>query len=229
MELDSDSSLPDAVPGMTLPDVVLFPQATMPLFIFEPRYRKMLADVLDGNHLMLIATQDRDRASSGDAFEPFHSNATIGLVQSSQKNPDGTSTILLQGLTRVRVQTTFQEEPYRIFSIQALESKSGAESAELERKTTHLTALIRRRSEIGDPLSTEMLRFFDRIDDPEILVDLVAYTMIRDTDRKLQLLGTLPISERYEIVFRHFGKEIREMEFAARLKGKTRSDRIDWN
>jgi len=38
--------LPNEVPVMTLPSATLFPQALLPLYIFEPRYRQMVADTL---------------------------------------------------------------------------------------------------------------------------------------------------------------------------------------
>ncbi|MGE9290375.1 MAG: LON peptidase substrate-binding domain-containing protein [Puniceicoccales bacterium] len=229
MDSEIPYSLPDTVPGMTLPDVVLFPQATIPLFIFEPRYRKMLAQVLDGNHLMLLATQDQERALNEDTFEPYHPAATLGLVQSCQKNPDGTSSILVQGLIRVNAETTYQEDPFRIFSIHPLPSEPGASPLELEQHANHLNALVQRRSEVGSKLSKEILRFFDRIDDPEILVDIVAHTLVPKTEMKLQLLRSLVITKRYELLFDYLTKEIQELELSDKLKGKLDEDRIGWN
>jgi len=229
MDISSSYSLPETVPGMTLPNVVLFPQATIPLFIFEPRYRKMLVQVLDGDPFLLLATQDQDRASKEDTFEPYHSQATLGLVQSSQKNPDGTSAILVQGLVRVTVETTCQEDPFRIFAIQPMLSEAGASAIELEKCADHLNALVQRRSELGTSISKEILRFLGSIDDPEILADLVSHTLICQTHRKLELLGTTDIAKRYEILYRYLREEIQEMELISRLKGNLNDDRIDWN
>jgi ATP-dependent Lon protease len=229
MDSETPISLPDTAPGMTLSNVVLFPQATIPLFIFEPRYRKMLAQVLDGNNLMLIATQDPERSRNEDTFEPYYPNATLGLVQSSQKNPDGTSSILVQGLTRVTAETTYQEDPFRIFSINPVSSEPGATALELEKHADHLNALVQRRSELGSRISRELLRFFDRIDDPEILADLVSHTLIPQTEKKLQLLESMVVSRRYEILFDYLRKEISELELISKLKGKLGDDRIEWN
>lgn len=214
---------------MTLPEVVLFPQATLPLFIFEPRYRKMLANVLAGDRLMLVATQDRDRARQGDGFEPYHTQATLGLVQTSQQNEDGTSSILVQGLIRVCAVTTCQEEPYRVFGIAPVQSEPGGSSLELERKADHLHALIRRRSELDGRISREMLRFLEKIDEPEILADLVAHTLIEDTAAKLGLLGTVSVAERIDRLVAHLRGEVRDLDLARKLKGGLSDDRITWN
>ena len=52
--------LPCEVPVMTLPDATLFPQALLPLHIFEPRYRRMLADVLESDRMFSVAMQKPD-------------------------------------------------------------------------------------------------------------------------------------------------------------------------
>ena len=49
--------LPREVPVMTLPNATLFPQALLPLYIFEPRYRHMLADALHSNRMFSVAMQ----------------------------------------------------------------------------------------------------------------------------------------------------------------------------
>ncbi len=201
----------------------------MPLFIFEQRYRKMLEEVLDGNHLMIVATQDEERARSGDGFEPYHPAATLGMVQSRQKNPDGTSSILVQGLIRVNAETTCQEEPYRIFAMRPVESEAGAPALDLQKKATRLIALIRRRSELGEDISREVLRFFESIDDPEVLADIVAFTLVSKTDEKLRLLRSPVVASRLDILLDHLREEIRRIELIARLKGGLDDDRIPWN
>ncbi len=222
-------SLPETAPGMTLPDIVLFPQATIPLFIFEPRYRMMLDEILSGDRLMILATQDQERARHEETFEPYHSQATLGLVQSSQKNPDGTSSILVQGLVRVTAESTCQEDPYRIFAIHPVPSDPGGSPLELEKRANHLNALIQRRSEIGSPISREIIRFFDSIDDPEILADIVAHTLVSQTGKKLELLESLVVTHRYQLLFEYLRKEIQELELISQLKGNLGDDKIHWN
>src|SRR6185503_9110204 len=49
--------LPREVPVMTLPSAILFPQALLPLYIFEPRYRRMLSDALSSHRMFSVAMQ----------------------------------------------------------------------------------------------------------------------------------------------------------------------------
>ena len=58
MEYINAMELPSAVPVMTLPSATLFPQALLPLYIFEPRYRRMLADTLKAHRMFIVAKRN---------------------------------------------------------------------------------------------------------------------------------------------------------------------------
>ncbi|HVU15963.1 MAG TPA: LON peptidase substrate-binding domain-containing protein [Candidatus Didemnitutus sp.] len=61
--------VPPTLPVMTLPRTVFFPQALLPLHIFEPRYREMLRDVLATTRIFAVARLDPSRANStGSGF-----------------------------------------------------------------------------------------------------------------------------------------------------------------
>ena len=83
---------------MTLRGVVLFPHAMLPLRIFEDRYKKMLSDVLKKDRMFAVVAQ-REKCDDESSEEPPFEVATIGLVRVSKKNPDGTSFVMLQGVS----------------------------------------------------------------------------------------------------------------------------------
>src|SRR2546423_356675 len=109
--------IPSEVPVMTLPNATLFPQALLPLYIFEPRYRQMLADALHSNRMFSVAMQKR-----GNTRESPSPVAGLGLIRVSVGHKDGTSPLFLQGLTRVELQDTVRYKPYRVQRIRALKT-----------------------------------------------------------------------------------------------------------
>ena len=84
---------------MTLPNATLFPQALLPLYIFEPRYRQMLADALHTNRMFSVAMQ-----RPGDSREIPSPVAGLGLIRVSVGHRDGTSHLILQGIARVELE-----------------------------------------------------------------------------------------------------------------------------
>src|SRR5215831_12940638 len=107
--------IPPEVPVMTLPNATLFPQALLPLYIFEPRYRRMLADALHSNRMFSVAMQ-----RPGNTRETPLPVAGLGLIRVSVAHRDGTSHLILQGLARVELQDAVRYKPYRVQRIKAL-------------------------------------------------------------------------------------------------------------
>ena len=95
--------IPSEVPVMTLSGVVLFPQAIMPLHIFEPRYRQMLREVLAGDRIFAVAALD-DASTTPGLAEPAHAVAGVGMIRACRTTADGRSNLILQGLARVELE-----------------------------------------------------------------------------------------------------------------------------
>lgn len=88
--------LPPEVPVMVLPGTQLFPNALLPLFIFEPRYRAMLAHALAGPRMFCVASvKPGVLEPSGD--DDLHPVAGVGLVRACVGKEDGTSTSSSRG------------------------------------------------------------------------------------------------------------------------------------
>ena len=109
--------LPREVPVMTLPNATLFPQAFLTLYIFEPRYRQMLANALHSNRIFSVAMQ-----RPGSTRETPLPVAGLGLIRVSVGHWDGTSHLILQGLARVELEQTVRYKPYRIQRIRPLQT-----------------------------------------------------------------------------------------------------------
>jgi uncharacterized protein len=105
--------IPDRLPVFPLPNVVFFPKTYLPLHIFEPRYRQMVADATIGGQCIAMALLK-------EGWEPdYYGNPSIypilcvGRIVSVQPLSDGRSNILLQGLERCDIQEEHFEKPYR--------------------------------------------------------------------------------------------------------------------
>src|SRR5258707_14935758 len=101
--------LPNEVPVMTLPNATLFPQALLPLYIFEPRYRRMLVDSPNADRMFSIAMQ-----KPGPTRETPSAIAGLGLIRVSVGHQDGTSHLIMQRIVRVQLLEPVRYKPSRI-------------------------------------------------------------------------------------------------------------------
>jgi Lon protease-like protein len=224
--MEMEIVLPDEVAVMTLPEVTFFPQALLPLHIFEPRYRKMLKDVLLTHRLFAVAGVD---PQGGPGDEPPHRIGTIGIVRACQKNTNGTSNLLLQGLARIEFLEILGEEPYRRVRIRALASKAGADGEKNLRLRRSLERLIVLKRQLGGTVPTEFTRFLRTVDDPETFVDLAAFTLCDDAGFKQRLLETLDVHQRLVLYSDRLRHEIDRLKLQRKLQGNLPDDSISLN
>jgi len=202
--------IPSEIPAMTLPGVVFFPKAMMPLHIFEPRYRQMLADALDGHRMFALLGLDEKAAEDEDAVEPPFMMASAGMIRICKMNPDGTSNLLLQGVSRIRVLEVVREEPYRIVKVEELTS---SEDVVEPGTRAELAQLLDENRNLGGEATEEMLASLNPLDDDEAYVDLVAFVLCKETLRKQRLLETLELSKRASLLASHLRNENERLRF----------------
>ena len=227
--MEMDITLPNEVPVMTLLNTALFPQALMPLHIYEPRYREMLRDVLASNRLFAVAGLDLKQAVDPGCFEPPHRIATVGIVRACQKKENGTSNLLLQGLCRVGIVMIAADEPYRKIRIEALASEAGASRSENQALRVELARLIGLKLKLAASGGREMAEFLKTIEDPEMFVDIAAFSVCDDARLKQKLLETLDVHRRLELLRGRLQSDIEDLKLRRRLQGCLPDDRIPHN
>jgi Lon protease-like protein len=90
--------------------VVLFPGRPLPLHLFEPRYRRMLADCMAADRRFGVVAIRAGR-EVGDAADIF-SVGTVARIETVEERPDGRFDILSRGLQRFRVRALMPGTPY---------------------------------------------------------------------------------------------------------------------
>jgi Lon protease-like protein len=181
-----------------LSDVVLLPQVSVPLFVFEPRYRQMTHDVLNTTRQIgMIAVRPAAGVDlQGDPL--LFSVGCVGRITHAEQKPDGTFQILLLGERRFRV---VEETPrvgdrlYRSARVELLddvEPKSQDEVAQLKTLRLHvldeLKQLVEGSRTDGSP--ENWLEELSKLESTR-LINVMAQTISVDPIERQQLLGVL--------------------------------------
>ena len=183
---------------MVLPGTQLFPNALLPLYIFEPRYRAMLAHALTGPRMFCVASVRPDVAEPkrDDDLCPV---AGVGLVRACVGKDDGTSNLILQGLARVRLAGYAQVRPFRLARIEEVQS-IGSTSVEAEALATKVMELCQQFKDSGAELPNQLDTFLSHLTDPGLLADLVAHTFVVDPRARQQLLEEVDVASRLRLL-----------------------------
>ncbi len=210
---------------MTLPNATLFPQALLPLYIFEPRYRQMLADALHSNRMFSVAMQ-----RPGNSRETPAPVAGLGLIRVSVGHRDGTSHLILQGIARVELQEAVRYRPYRIQKIKAIETPP-CDTVKVDALVAKVRELLEERINLGLPFPfpvmspekattskhapppsfspKEILNYLDSITDPEQAADLVSCAVLPGALERQTILETVDVEARLRRLIQFLLSEIK--------------------
>jgi Lon protease-like protein len=199
--------LPAQVPIMVLPGALLFPHALLPLYIFESRYRAMLAHCLGGERMFCVALM-KPGVSEATRREHFFEVAGCGLVRACVGNPDGTSNLILQGLARVRFTGFVQEKPFRIAQIASVPSEQG-NTVEAEALGVKVLELCRQLKEGGFEPSAQLDTFLSHLTNLDMLADLIGHTFVSDPFRRQSLLEEPLVPERLRLLIQYLSADLK--------------------
>jgi len=125
---------------------VLFPRVPLPLHIFEPRYRKMVADALAGPRVIGMVLLRPGWEDDYEGRPPVYAQGCAGSIEEHETLPDGRSNIVLRGLARFRIDEEHSGEPYRMAAVTPLADPAGGE-AEVEAARREVMAAIGRAAD----------------------------------------------------------------------------------
>src|SRR3954471_19818881 len=105
--------LPPTIPVFPLPNVVLFPTVSLPLHIFEPRYRDMVADALEGDRIIGMSLLQPGYEATYEGRPPVYAVGCAGVITHAERLADGRFNIVLRGIERFRVDAEDASRSYR--------------------------------------------------------------------------------------------------------------------
>lgn len=197
-------------------DVVLFPETLLPLHIFEPRYRAMVADALQGDKTIGIQRLKEGEPPDGEGRPAIFDIGCAGEIVEHEPIEDGRSNIVLKGLYRYRVD---REPPsphlYRVadvtkLPVAPLPEASGSGSLSRREFRRLLSTLVSKLADsVGRPEAGELP---SELND-EGLVNEALSRLGLDTDDRYRLLSMDQLEERYGWVVAHVSAAQKRLDF----------------
>jgi uncharacterized protein len=199
------------LPLFPLPNVVLFPHTRLPLHIFEPRYRQMIHDVLEGDQRFGLILLRPGWEAEYQGNPPVHECGTVAIVEQALALDDGRYNIVIQGDVRFRIVEEVMATPYRTARV--------VEVPEGVRKPEEIYA---QREWLAD-VSREYLKYLpDQIPVPEIdsvtlesLTNALVMSLNIDIEEKQKLLEVPDVIVRAEAVGTELTSRIESLRFLA--------------
>ena len=135
--------LPPALPIFPLPNVVLFPNVFLPLHVFEPRYREMVADALEGDRIIGMVLLRPGWEGDYEGRPPVYPVGCAGLITHSERLDDGRYNIVLRGLEKFTITDEDRSRAYRIARVESImETVADVDRDTMQRERRRLESLL---------------------------------------------------------------------------------------
>ena len=217
--------VPDVLPVMGLRDVVVYPFTILPLAVGRESSRRAVDAALAGPRLLLLITQ-RDPRSEQATPEDLYEIGCIATVMRMLKLPDGSTRILVQGLSRARVDYWVRHEPHLEARVSRLEEPTleGTPPVELEVLARAVRQGLERVSTMGKAISPEVMLIASSLDDPRRLADLAASNLGLKVEDAQRVLETIEARERIELVHELLTRETALLEMEQEISSRVRTE-----
>ena len=181
----------DALPLFPLPRTVLLPGALLPLHVFEPRYRELVAHCRDGWELMGIATLKPGYEADYEGRPDLWPEVGIGRITAFQPFPDGRSNILLTYVGRGRIREELPaRHAFREVRVDLCQDQPPGDDAIY----TEVRSLVTAIGGLSAQAAEEARRLI-RLEGSELL-DTLARKLLRTVDEQRIYLGEDHIAHR---------------------------------
>ncbi|HKV06492.1 MAG TPA: endopeptidase La [Thermoanaerobaculia bacterium] len=216
--------IPDVLPVLPLKDTVVFPYIILPLSV--GRDKSVLAvdrALAESRVIMLVAQKDaaNDNPKEGDLFEI----GTAAVIMRMLKLPDGRIRILVQGLSRAKVQHISQVEPYLQAKIQRIdEPPITVEPLEIEALVRSVKESLDRVVTLGKGISPEVMVIAANLEDPGRLADLAASNLELKLTEAQEILETVDPVSRLRKVSDALVREIQVLTMQQEISSQARGE-----
>ena len=208
-------------PVLPLRDIVVFPHMIVPLFVGREKSVRALEEVMQDDKQILLSSQI-DPSVDDPATDGIYRVGVLANVLQLLKLPDGTVKVLVEGQTRVAIDSFLENERFFEATVAAV--------AETQGDLEVVEALLRtcgdefeRYAKVKKNIPEEALATVAETTDPAKLADLIAGHLGIDVAQKQDLLETLTLSERLEKIYGLMQGEMSVLQVEKKIKTRVKS------
>src|SRR5262245_13204101 len=220
---EEDVQFGDELPVLPIRNAVLFPGAVAPFDVGREKSVALVEDVdnLPGPVIAIFAQKDPSTDDPGQ--DDLHQVGCAARVLKALKHSSGNYSLILQGLTRIRLDDVLQTSPYLKAKIKRLE-ESGVDDDEAEALSMSLRDIAKQVIQLMPELPREAGSLIDSIQAPGALAELVAANLDAPVEEKAQLLETVDAKERIRKVLRLLTRQLEILKMRERINSQIKEE-----
>jgi ATP-dependent Lon protease len=222
---DDQSPVPRELPILPLRDTVLFPNSFMPLAVARESSVRLIDEAISVSKLIGVFTQ-RDAAVEEPQQDDLYTVGIVSQVHKMFKLPDGSLRLIVQGLSRVRLDEITETRPYlRARVSPALEVVGDDDNLEIDALMRNIRTNFQQVVSLSPLLSEDLQTLAADVSEPGRLADFVASSLTTiATPVKQAVLEALDVRARMDDLNRILIKELEVLELGSKIQSQVQSE-----
>lgn len=220
---EDDIQFGDELAVLPIRNAVLFPGAVAPFDVGREKSVALVEDVHNLTSPVIAIFAQRDPSTDDPGGDDLYPVGCAARVLKALKHSSGNYSLILQGLTRIRLDEMTETAPYLKAKVTRVEA-SALEDVEAEALAMSLRDVAKQVIQLMPELPREAGSLIDSIQAPGALADLVAANLDAPVEEKAQLIETIDVKERIRKVLRLLTRQLEILKMRERINSQIKEE-----
>jgi ATP-dependent Lon protease len=216
-------NVPDVLPILPLRNTVLFPGVVIPITVGRDKSVKLIHDVYKKNKI-LGAVSQLDANIEEPKLEDIYHVGTVAHILKILEMPDGSTSVIIQGKKRFKVEDLLTDKPYHVARISPLEDSVEEPREEANAVAATLKDLAIKIIKLSSNIPAEATFAVKNIESPSFLINFLASNSELNMEEKQKLLEMNNVVKRGLYLLEHLSKEVQMLELKSDIQSKVKTD-----
>lgn len=213
----------DILPLLALKNTVLFPGIVIPITVGRDKSIKSINKAYEKDRIIAVVSQ-RDSKVENPEQDDLFQVGTIARIIKLIRMPDGTTTAILQGRKRFRIQRVLKEDPYMEAIVSILGYEEPSNKLEFEALIASIIDKSRQIIELSPNIPSEAIVMLRNISSHSFLLNFIASNLGMKVTQKQHVLEINNLNEKAKVIYKQMDSELQLLELKDQIENKVRTD-----
>ena len=215
-------TIPNLLPILPIRNIAVFPGTVMPLNVGRQKSKNLLDEVMPGEKVIGVITQ-RNADVEDPGFNELHSVGVACMILKLFKLPDGNQSIIVHGLTRFRLMSIEQADPFALGKIEIIEDIVNPSPA-LDALLASVRQQAQRVIELSPNTPDEAQQVLNGITNPSALADFLAANLQAEAVEKQKMLEELDVEVRLKLIAARLATQLDVLELQSKIQSQVKEN-----
>ena len=216
-------NVPDILPILPIRNTVLFPGVVLPITVGRDKSIKLIQEANKGTKIIGVIAQKDQTVDEPDAKD-LNSIGTVAQILRLLKMPDGSTTIIIQGKQRFKVNEIIEENPYIKAKVSLVAENPTPKDQNFKALVDSIKDIALRIITESPNIPTEASFALKNIESPSFLINFIASNLPVEVAEKQKLLEEVNVVQRATSLLEKLSKELQMLELKNDIQTKVKLD-----